>query len=132
MEDTEEQGNKSGMEKRIANLLPHQFKKGQSGNPSGRPKGSISLKEWAKNYIQTLTDEERLDFLEGMNKKDVWEMAEGKAESKTDITSGGQPLTWNEQKTYLGTTKVSDEFIGKYSEDNWTNNETLPKTDTSS
>ena len=32
-----------------------------------------------------MTDEEAIDFWEGMNKKDVWEMAEGKAEAKTQI-----------------------------------------------
>jgi hypothetical protein len=29
---------------------PWLFKKGQSGNPAGRPKGSVGLKTWAKEY----------------------------------------------------------------------------------
>ena len=89
MEDEEiaaEQGENKGYNKRsLANLLPHQFKKGQSGNPSGKAKGTISLKKFAQSYIQDLTDEEKLEFMEGINKKDVWEMAEGKAKQDVDL-----------------------------------------------
>jgi len=40
--------------------------------------GTISLKRFAKEYIQNLPDEEKLKFMEGLDKKTVWEMAEGK------------------------------------------------------
>lgn len=69
---------------RAEHLKPWQFKKGQSGNPFGRPPGP-SLKERAKSYLAGLTDEEAIEFFEGMNKKDVWEMAEGKAKQDVDF-----------------------------------------------
>lgn len=69
-------------------LKPWQFKKGQSGNPGGKIPGTVSLKTFAKNYIQRLTDEEKLDFLEGIDKRTVWEMSEGKA--KQDLELSGE------------------------------------------
>jgi len=70
---------------RADHLKPYQFKKGQSGNPGGRKKGSKSLKTYAKEYLESLPDEEKLDYMEGMDKKIIWEMAEGKAEAKSVI-----------------------------------------------
>ena len=65
---------------------PWLYKKGQSGNPNGRPKGSISMKTYIKNKLATMTDEEREIFLEGIDKKILWEMGEGKAEAKAEVT----------------------------------------------
>jgi hypothetical protein len=65
---------------------PWLFKPGQSGNPMGRPPGR-SLKDRAKAYLAGLTDEEAVEYFAGMDKKIVWEMAEGKA--KQDVGLSG-------------------------------------------
>ncbi len=67
-------------------LKPFMFKKGQSGNPNGRPPGK-SLKERAKAMLNAMTPEEEQEFLEGIDKKTIWEMAEGKAKQDLDITA---------------------------------------------
>jgi hypothetical protein len=80
--------NKKG---KASHLAPWQFKKGQSGNPLGRTPGK-SLKEYAKEYLASLTDEERLDYFEGMNKAEIWKMAEGNPQTNNDLTSGGEKV----------------------------------------
>lgn len=76
---------------KVAHLLPYQWKKGQSGNIMGRPKGK-TMKEYAREYLERMTDEERDEWLEGIGKDKIWEMAEGKAKQDTDITSGGNAI----------------------------------------
>lgn len=71
-----------------SNNKPWLFKKGQSGNPSGRPKGSKSLKTRAQEMLQTMNDEEFQDFLDGLPKIEIWKMAEGNPESNVSQRIG--------------------------------------------
>jgi len=81
LEELEEQGNSSQADR----IKPWQFKKGQSGNPAGRPAGK-SLKERAKAMLNAMSPEEEQEFLEGIDKRIIWEMAEGKAQQDTSTT----------------------------------------------
>lgn len=76
MEDTQEQ----------TNNRPWLYKKGQSGNPGGRPKGSISMKTWLANKLASMTEEEREDFVEGLNKIDLFKMAEGNPDTHSKLS----------------------------------------------
>lgn len=65
---------------------PWLFKPGQSGNPAGRPKGTKSLKTYVKEMLQDMTDEDKLEFLKGVDKKTLWEMAEGKPKQDMEVS----------------------------------------------
>jgi hypothetical protein len=72
-------------------LKQYQFQKGQSGNPGGAKKGK-RLKTFALELLENMDEEAKANFLKEIEPRIVWEMAEGKAEAKTDITSKGESI----------------------------------------
>lgn len=70
----------------------YQFTKGVSWNPWGRPKGSKSLKTFAREYLENLPDEEKIKFLECLPPEIVWRMSEGNPHATTDVTTNWKEL----------------------------------------
>lgn len=66
-------------------LKGSQFVKGQSGNPGGRPKGSKSLKTFAREYLEALPEDEKVEFLRHLPQELVWRMAEGQPKQDTEL-----------------------------------------------
>jgi hypothetical protein len=82
--------------KTVQEQKPWLFKKGQSGNPAGRPKESISIKDKIRQMLRDNPDEfEELCkyYMKDKRMRDLlWRMLEGQPPQSTDITSGGQPI----------------------------------------
>ena len=74
---------------RTQRLAPYMWKPGQSGNPNGRPKEK-TLKEYVREFLSSMTEKERKEYLIGMDKHVIWKMAEGNPAQ--DLTSGGEKI----------------------------------------
>lgn len=68
------------------------FEKGCSGNISGRPKNT--LKDYVRKMFSVMSDEEKKEWLEKQKVSgiDIWKMAEGNPENKSDFTSNGEGI----------------------------------------
>lgn len=60
-------------------------------HPAGRPRGK-TLKEFAREMLMSMTDEEKLAYLKTLPAEVVWKMSEGNPHTTTDVTSGMKSL----------------------------------------
>ena len=79
-------------------LEKYQWKKGQSGNPKGRPKGSISptdkIRQLFKQEPEALEDFLRMYLTDPKNSKHIVEMLDGRPKQQLDHPSKGDKIVF--------------------------------------
>lgn len=60
-------------------------------NPAGRPPGK-TLKEFARELLMSMNDEEKRKYLAELPKEIVWRMSEGNPHNTQDVTSAGERI----------------------------------------
>ena len=86
---TAKQSKKQSPHEMTKHLKVFQWKKGQSGNAKGRPPGK-SLKAFAREYLEALPDDDKLEYLASLPAEIVWRMAEGNPQN--DVVSNGETI----------------------------------------
>jgi len=65
------------------------LKPGHPDLGGGRPKGK-TLKEFAREFLMSMTDEEKVNFLNSLSKDTVWKMAEGNPPQDINLGNEGE------------------------------------------
>lgn len=65
------------------------FQKGKSGNPNGRPKGSFSIKDKIRQYLDKNPEEvqEMVHYFVKDNRELLWQMLEGSPSRNVDVNA---------------------------------------------
>lgn len=95
--------NEKSNEYKLGGITGKGFMPGVSGNPGGRPKGT--LKDYVKKKFLEMSDEDKEEWLKENKIQgiDQWKMGEGLPDSKSEVNNVGNPII-----------VLSSEIAGKY------------------
>jgi hypothetical protein len=97
------------------------WKPGQSGNPSGRPKGALSIKNKIRKYLEENPGEVDL-LVHHFIKKDpalMWQMLEGRPQQNVDLGVDKDSISELTElfRTMAGVTQKTDDIQGSEGQD---------------
>lgn len=98
-------------------LKQYQFQKGNNANPNGRPKGK-SLKTFVRETLESMSDEDKSKYLKELDPEMVWQMGEGRPDSKTDATTTTTVLLIDKELAPLYGIRIAPEADGSSQEPN--------------